>query len=267
MTMFKTMFLKPFLFLLVLLNVLSLHIYLFYNFSVPQRGLETKKESDYIVTLTMIHEESEKVVNVNKKLIVKKEKVVSVKKRDVHEQVIKVDKEVTAKKKSIPKKIVEKETIPEKVVKKEDLDISDEKKREEKKKTSSEEITTKDHDKRAEIRSVESDKSEERVLDAKRQDEYFNEYISYIDRTIQENKFFPKTAKNMGIEGRCTIKLTILNSGVIKDVKIVENSYFAIFDRSALKIIKRIGSFKAFPKSLKRDTVIIQIPIKYTIEG
>lgn len=247
--MFKTTFSKPSLFLLVLLNVLILHIYIFYNITVSQSYSETKKDLNYIATLTIIHEESEKVVKVDKKVIVKKV--------DVPKKVIKADEKVTAKK----------EKIAEKVVKKEDIDISDESKTEEKKKTISKEVETKDNDNRSVAIAAASDKREKSVLDAKRQDQYLNEYISYTNRTIQEKKFYPKTAKNMRIEGNCILKLTILSSGEIANIKVVERSYFSIFDKSALKIIEMIGSFKAFPQSLKRETVTLQIPIKYTLEG
>ncbi|MFT7004284.1 MAG: protein TonB [Sulfurimonas sp.] len=252
--------LKPLIILFVFLNVLTLHVYLFYNYSIPYQNMKVEKPSNYIVTLNILHEKN----NLVKKETIKKsknqKKVPAVKVKEIHKKILKQEKKIIEKKKQVLVAKKDKPIISDKKIEKEEHETIN-------KKTVSKKFVVEDNHTTNKVKLVKPCKSKSIALDAKKQDESLKKYISYINTTILENKFYPKTAKNMGIDGKCTIMLCILNNGTIKEMKVVQKSNFTIFNKSALKIIEKIGSFKAFPYLLKKEIITLKIPIKYKLKG
>jgi len=99
------------------------------------------------------------------------------------------------------------------------------------------------------------------------QNRALKEYMRYVSDTINKNKFYPKLAKKMGIEGECKIALKIISSGNIADFHLVQKSSYDAFNKTALEIIKRIGKFKPFPSRLQKKDLILEIPLRYNLKG
>jgi protein TonB len=99
------------------------------------------------------------------------------------------------------------------------------------------------------------------------QNKILKKYMRYISSTINKNKFYPKIAKRMGIEGECKIALKILASGEIADSYLVQKSSYDAFNKTALEIIKKIGKFKPFPSGLQKKELTIEIPLRYNLKG
>jgi protein TonB len=106
-----------------------------------------------------------------------------------------------------------------------------------------------------------------RNVDVVQERRNIQEYINYINETINKNKFYPKMAKKMGLEGSCSLSLKILHTGEVLIVDLKEKSSFTVLNEAALQIIKKIGSFKAFPDLLQKEFIILNVPIKYTLKG
>ncbi len=92
-------------------------------------------------------------------------------------------------------------------------------------------------------------------------------YVHYVEEIVAEHKFYPPLAKTMGHEGHCVLQFSIKRDGTIADLVVLEPSYSTLLNQAALEILARIGSFKTFPKRLKDSSVLINIPIRYTLKG
>lgn len=92
-------------------------------------------------------------------------------------------------------------------------------------------------------------------------------YIHYVEEIVAEHKFYPPLAKTMGHEGRCTLQFSIKRDGTIDYITVLDPTYSSLLNQAALEILERIGTFKSFPKKLKNDSVLINIPIRYSLKG
>ncbi len=88
-------------------------------------------------------------------------------------------------------------------------------------------------------------------------------YMKYIHNRIEEEKFYPKIAKRMGLKGKCILQFNVLKNGEIKNISFYKKASFNILNKSALKILENINSFKPFPINLQKEMLMIKIPIKY----
>ena len=98
-------------------------------------------------------------------------------------------------------------------------------------------------------------------------DEEWMHYVHYVEAIVQEHKFYPPLAKTMKQEGRCVLQFEIKCDGTIHNATIVEPTTSVLLNQAALEILERIGTFKSFPKRLKRDSIVINVPIRYSIKG
>lgn len=92
-------------------------------------------------------------------------------------------------------------------------------------------------------------------------------YISYVRSVVEKNKFYPRIAKAMKLEGNCLIKLKVLNSGKIETVEFEKPTHYKVLNKSTLKIFKSIENFKAFPKEISKKYLTLRVPISYKIKG
>ncbi|MDD3343005.1 MAG: energy transducer TonB [Sulfurospirillaceae bacterium] len=92
-------------------------------------------------------------------------------------------------------------------------------------------------------------------------------YVHYVEEVVQEHKFYPRLAKTMGHEGRCILQFSIKRDGTIDHPMVLEPTFSTLLNQAALEILERIGTFKSFPMRLKNDSVLINIPIRYTLQG
>lgn len=92
-------------------------------------------------------------------------------------------------------------------------------------------------------------------------------YMQYVYKTVNAHKFYPKMAKRMGVEGKCKISFKILSTGEIENVHLVEKSSFSALNKAALQIIQKIGKFEAFPKSISKKMITLEIPLQYQLKG
>jgi protein TonB len=238
---------KPLIFLFVLLNVLILHIYLFYNYPIESKMPELQKETNYIAKLSILYEEKQEIKKI----------APQVKTPYINKKIIKHEK----RKPQVTKTVQTQENsniVPEEQELKKDEVLANVEQCEE-------QNLEQNLEQNVEENGVQ--KSRKKVIDTKSQEKYLNEYIVYVKSTILKNKFYPKVAKNMGIEGQCTLLLTLLKNGKIQDRNIIQKSNFSIFNTSALKIIDEIKYFEAFPDLLEKEMISLKIPLKYTLKG
>lgn len=76
-------------------------------------------------------------------------------------------------------------------------------------------------------------------------------YMFAITRKINNKKKYPKRARRGGLTGKVGVRLTLSNSGEIKNVQIYESSGHSVLDKAALSSILKMNPFKPFPEEIK----------------
>ena len=250
--------LKLIFFIPILIIMLFLHIFVLEKIFIFEDKSEINKKNNFITKLVIINSHKENKKTIEKKVIQKKDTKV-IKKETFIKQVKDIEKKIEIKKK-IDNKIVKKVQVHKVINKpktiKQDNFVKNKKNIDDVKET---------------IKKVEIEKKifevKSNKISNKEQTKNLNKYISYINETILLNKFYPKIAKNMGIEGKCTLKFKILKSGEIKEFVLDKKSDFSVLNKAALNILQKIGRFKAFPSCLQKDELVLKIPIKYILQG
>jgi len=234
-------------FIPILIFVLILHIVFLQKVSIVEKKTKINHKSNFITKVVIIDipQKKEKLkdskeIRKSTKKIIKKEKQKKIVKK--LEKKVQINKKIVTK---IIKKVQIDKSIEKEIKQKNKIDIAKPIKQENKSKL-----------------IVKSDKTSK-----KEQVENLNKYILYINKTIQKNKFYPKIAKNMGIEGKCILKFKILKNGKIAEVNLDKKSKFLVLNKAAVKILEKIGKFKPFPSSLGKEEIVLKIPIKYMLKG
>jgi periplasmic protein TonB len=89
---------------------------------------------------------------------------------------------------------------------------------------------------------------------------YMKENFFYIKDLINRQVTYPKTARQMGWQGKVKISFFISSNGYAKGIKIVESSGVAVLDKNAIEAVK---SSSPFPKPPVEAQLII--PISYQL--
>lgn len=82
----------------------------------------------------------------------------------------------------------------------------------------------------------------------------FREKIEYIG-----NKYYPHEAKTKEIYGNVRLLVALKKDGNIQEIKVIESSNQAILDRAAINSIRLAAPFPRFPKSIRKNTDILEI--------
>lgn len=184
----------------------------------------------------------EEIKEVVKKKIIKK-KLIKTKSKNI----IKKEKK-HYKKKVIKKKVVKKKVI-KKVVKKTPV--------EKPKKVFKEVVKQQMPTVKVEEKSKEVNK---KVLNSVK-----NNYLSKLQRLIEKNKKYPKSAKRLKQMGKVYLSFTIGKNGEIRNVKISKNSKYKRLNKATMEIMSNIKKFDPIPKELNKSSWDITVPVVYQI--
>lgn len=217
------------------------------------------------------------------KIILNKEKVVSVslksyqkikssvaektfKSRDKEPQrVVKKKKKVIQQKKLISKKVVKtiskivkpikrKTQIKKIPVKKQRGKIVKKKPKEEKKRVIDKDIQKK-------LKSIQKRDTISQKQQLSAQKVYMNENLEKIRVLIQDNLYYPRSARRRGIIGKVVISLILSKSSKIKSLNVLSSQH-NILSRAAIKTIRSIEDDFPTPK----EEMKLEIPIVYSLE-
>jgi protein TonB len=90
-------------------------------------------------------------------------------------------------------------------------------------------------------------------------------YYQKISSQIESKKTYPKESRARMESGTVIIAFTILQSGDIQNLKVINSSQFSNLDRAALEIIRNIRRFDPLPETLG-TSIEIEVPIKYLLK-
>ena len=115
-----------------------------------------------------------------------------------------------------------------------------------------------------EVIEEKTEKREEKTHEYKQQilvDEYLHINTQKIAKLLQENLYYPRSARKRNITGDIIVKFTLGCDAVVSDVEVLE-SKSDILSRAAIKTIKNLSG--KFPKP--QNEVILQVPINYSLQ-
>jgi protein TonB len=93
------------------------------------------------------------------------------------------------------------------------------------------------------------------------------DYLQQIAQAIDTTKRYPKQARRKGWEGTVRIELQITSSGEVVRMTVIEPSSYKILDKAALDTFERAQPFAPFPEGLKEDTIVVRIPLNFTLKS
>ncbi|MCP4652928.1 MAG: TonB family protein [Candidatus Omnitrophica bacterium] len=92
--------------------------------------------------------------------------------------------------------------------------------------------------------------------------EELQNYILEIQRMILANISYPSVLVGTGWEGNIALRLTIVETGELKEVQVLKASGYKIFDEQALKLVNSL-KYAPFPFDKPLEELKIDVPIVY----
>lgn len=93
----------------------------------------------------------------------------------------------------------------------------------------------------------------------------YTEYLGGLRQRIHGALRYPPAARRRGLTGAVTLELTILPSGVIRDVSVVESSSHAILDEAALDTVRALRA-QPFPRNVPPRTLRVRLPVVFQLQ-
>ena len=90
-------------------------------------------------------------------------------------------------------------------------------------------------------------------------------YSLDVAKRINKVKKYPQRARKKGWEGTVEIRLYITSDGTLEKAEVTTPSKYNTLDNAALKAIQKAQPFPEFYEGLPRETIIINIPIQFTL--
>ncbi|MCB2060077.1 MAG: energy transducer TonB [Novosphingobium sp.] len=92
------------------------------------------------------------------------------------------------------------------------------------------------------------------------------DYYALISAHLNRKKRYPKEAKKALQEGIVTVRFTVHRDGSVSDVSIKRSSGHELLDQATLALMQRVAPLPRMPSSMKRDSVVLSLPIDYSLK-
>lgn len=92
--------------------------------------------------------------------------------------------------------------------------------------------------------------------------EYVNEHLKQLVRLLQENLYYPRSARRRGIEGSVTVRFVLKKDATVHSIEVLLSSSETL-SRAAVKTIENLSG--KFPKPQKE--LSLSVPIKYDLKN
>lgn len=91
------------------------------------------------------------------------------------------------------------------------------------------------------------------------------DYLSLVSAHLNRKKHYPSEAKKARQQGIVTVRFTVDRDGNVSGVSIKRSSGHDILDRATLDLLARVAPLPRMPKSITRDSIIVSLPIDYSL--
>jgi len=92
--------------------------------------------------------------------------------------------------------------------------------------------------------------------------------VSYQDMVatlIAKSKRYPERALRRHTTGSGTVRLTIIPTGDVEEIEIVQSTSSPILDQELKEMVERASPFPPFPKDLTRDSLVVVLPVAFQL--
>jgi protein TonB len=96
----------------------------------------------------------------------------------------------------------------------------------------------------------------------KEEDEYLQEHLALIKKLLEENLYYPRSARKRAITGDVVVKFKLMSDATIAYIKVLK-SPSEVLSRGAVQTIENVSA--KFPKP-KKD-LILEVPISYKLSN
>jgi protein TonB len=93
----------------------------------------------------------------------------------------------------------------------------------------------------------------------------YAEYLARLRQLIHEALRYPPAARRRGLTGVVTIELTVVPSGEINDVSVVQSSSHPLLDDAAVETVQELRA-QRFPTHLPRRPLRVRLPVVFQLE-
>ncbi len=91
--------------------------------------------------------------------------------------------------------------------------------------------------------------------------DYLEEHLQRIVKLLQENLYYPRSARQRGVVGEVVVKFVIKENGEVERVDVLSSSS-EILSNAAIKTIENLSG--SFPKP--KENLNLQLPINYSLK-
>ena len=91
-------------------------------------------------------------------------------------------------------------------------------------------------------------------------------YLGLVFEKLESHKRYPRAAQRSGLNGRVVLRFTVRWDGEVVNPEVVEVIGHDSFRRSALQALTRVGQLPPFPEAIRRQDVLVEVPITYQID-
>jgi TonB family protein len=92
-------------------------------------------------------------------------------------------------------------------------------------------------------------------------------YLRELRKMLEAQIKYPELARKRELEGIVYLSVNINKNGEILNHKIVKESGITLLDEAALRTIKQLVFFKAFPVEMKSESIEFQFPMTYKLNN
>ncbi|HEY7366065.1 MAG TPA: TonB family protein [Methylomirabilota bacterium] len=93
----------------------------------------------------------------------------------------------------------------------------------------------------------------------------YAEYLARLRQRVHAALRYPPMARRRGLTGAVTVELTILPSGMIRDVSVVKSSAHRLLDEAAVETVQELGA-QPFPAGVPPRTLRVRLPIVFVFQ-
>jgi protein TonB len=90
-------------------------------------------------------------------------------------------------------------------------------------------------------------------------------YLEMVRLRIEKHKQYPSQARAAHMEGRVTVRFTIIADGGVRSVEVWKSSGKKALDDAALQAVQRAGPFPAPPKHLFKGDIPLELTIAFEL--
>ena len=98
------------------------------------------------------------------------------------------------------------------------------------------------------------------------QEEAMLRYQDMVKQRIESCRRYPNWAKKQGFEGIVSLTFTVLSTGQVQDIKIIQSSGFNILDEEAIVTIKRANPFPPIPEEFRKSYLEMEVSIVFKLK-